>query len=67
MREARVIAIDSQRTGSSPCKYLRPTVTERNVATIITIQIMKFFFDIDITNLLHCALCIKSEHNESFT
>jgi hypothetical protein len=44
---------------------LRPTVTERNVTTIITIQIVKFFFDIDIgiVILLHCALCINLKHH----
>jgi hypothetical protein len=44
---------------------LRPTVSKRNVTTLITIQIVKFFFDIDIgiVMLLHCALCIKLKHN----
>ena len=44
---------------------LRPTVTEINVTTNITIQIVKFFFDIDIgiVMLLHCALCIKLKHH----
>ena len=58
MREPKVLI--KEEPTSKPIN-LRPTVTERNVTTNITIQIVKFFFDIDIgiVMLLHCALCIK--------
>jgi hypothetical protein len=52
MREPKVLI--KEEPTSKPIN-LRPTVTKRNVTTVITIQIVKFFFD--IVMLLHCALC----------
>jgi hypothetical protein len=63
MREPKVVIKEEPTPTPTPPKpiNLRPTVTKRNVTTVITIQIVKFFFDIDIgiVMLLHCALCIN--------
>jgi len=62
MRETK--ALTKEEPTSKPIN-LRPTGTEINVTTNITIKIVKFFFDIDIgiVMLLHCALCTKLKHH----